>query len=173
LVFDQFLGWLTLAEAEQMPSGARDLSRHCSSAPSGLTLSLSISVGLLFLGILLNLVRSLFIFLTDFVELLHVFEKVGASLQSDEKFGFLAVATVVGGLHGNGFSSDLLEGCVFVSTKTHVSIGQLKLERQKAHTLSKHSLAVDNSAARKRQHSTPDAGVKSDGRHKGGKRWDE
>ncbi len=113
-----------------MPGGARDLARRRSSATSGLTLSLSISVGLLFLGILLNLVRSLFVFLADLVELLHVFEKVGASLQSDKKFGFLAVATVVGGLYGNGFSSDLLEGGVFVPTKKHVSIGQLKLERQ-------------------------------------------
>lgn len=100
-----------------MPAVARDRGRQCSSAPPGLTLSLSISVGLLFLGILLNLVRSLFVFLADLVELLHVFEKVGASLQSDEKFGFLAVATVVGGLHGNGFSSNLLKGRVFVPKK--------------------------------------------------------
>jgi len=78
-----------------MPGWARDPARHRSSTPSGLTLSLSISVGLLFLGILLNLVRSLFVFLTDLVELLHVLEKVGASLQSDKKFSFLAVATVV------------------------------------------------------------------------------
>ena len=110
-----------------MPSGARDRAGHCSSAPSGLTLSLSISVGLLFLGILLNLVRSLFVFLADLVELLHVFEKVSASLQSDEKFGFLAVATVVGGLHGNGFSSDLLEGGILVPKNQLVRIHSTNL----------------------------------------------
>ena len=106
---------------------ARDHAGHCSKTQEVSTLSLSISVGLLFLGILLNLVRSLFVFLADLVELLHVFEKVGASLQSDKKLGFLAVTTVVGGLHGNGFSSDLLEGGILVPKNQLVRIHSTNL----------------------------------------------
>lgn len=44
----------------------------------------SFSVCLLFLGIFLNLVGSLFVLLTDFVELLHVFKELGTTLQGDE-----------------------------------------------------------------------------------------
>ena len=63
----------------------------------------------------MNLVRSLFILLADFIEFFHVFEKVGASLQCNEKFGLLAFPTVVGCLHSDSFSSDLLKGGVLVS----------------------------------------------------------
>lgn len=52
----------------------------------------------------MNLVRSLFVLLTDIVELLHVLKELGAALESDEKLGFLAVTSIVGGgLHVNGF----------------------------------------------------------------------
>ena len=68
---------------------------------------LLISVGFLFLRIFLNLVRSLFVLLTDFVEPLHVLKEVGAALKSDEKLGFLAVIPVVrGGLHVNCLGSN-------------------------------------------------------------------
>ena len=74
-----------------------------------------ISVGFLFLRIFLNLVRSLFVLLADFVELLHVLKELGAALESDEKLGFLAVTSVVGGgLHVNCLSPDRLEGSVLV-----------------------------------------------------------
>ena len=79
---------------------------------------LLISVGFLFLRIFLNLVRSLFVLLADFVELLHVLKELGAALESDEKLGFLAVISVVGGgLHVNGLCPDRLEGGVLVSRK--------------------------------------------------------
>jgi len=98
-------------------SVARDLTDFLQVVAIKWVQRLLISVGFLFLRIFLNLVRSLFVLLADFVELLHVLKELGAALESDEKLGFLAVATVVGGLYGNGFSSDLLEGCVFVPTK--------------------------------------------------------
>lgn len=64
----------------------------------------------------MNLVRSLFVLLADFVKLLHVLKELGATLESDEKLGFLAVISVVsGGLHVNGLCPDRLEGGVLVS----------------------------------------------------------
>jgi hypothetical protein len=44
----------------------------------------SISNCSLFFGFFLNLVRGLLVLLTDFVELLHVIEKLCAALKSDE-----------------------------------------------------------------------------------------
>lgn len=66
------------------------------------------------LGLLLEFVGGLFVLLTDFVELSHVLEEVGASLESDEKLGLLAIASVVGGLNCDGLGSDFLECCVIV-----------------------------------------------------------
>lgn len=47
------------------------------------------------LGLFLKLAGVLLVFLTDLVELPHVLKEVGASLESDEKLGLLAVASVV------------------------------------------------------------------------------
>lgn len=44
----------------------------------------SVSIRLLFLGFFLNLVRGLLVLLTDLIELLHVIEKLCATLQSNE-----------------------------------------------------------------------------------------
>ena len=73
------------------------------------------SLGLLFVGLFLELSGGLFIFLTNFIEFLHVLKELWTSLESDEKFGLLTVAAVVGGLHSDGLGSDLLEGGVVVS----------------------------------------------------------
>ena len=85
--------------------------------PAG-RMSLSISVGLLFLGFLLNLVGGLLVLLSDVVELLHVLEELVAPAQRDEELGLLAVAAVARGLHSNGLRADLLESGVLVSTDT-------------------------------------------------------
>jgi len=66
------------------------------------------------LGLFLHLVGGLFVLLTDFVELPHVLEEVGASLERDEKLRLLAVASVVRGLNCDGLGSDLLESGVVV-----------------------------------------------------------
>jgi len=80
---------------------------------------LLISVGFLFLRIFLDLVRSLFVLLADFVEPLHVLEEIGAALESDEKLGFLAVIPVVGGgLHVNCLGPNRGEGGVIVPKVT-------------------------------------------------------
>ena len=47
------------------------------------------------LGLFLKLAGVLLVFLTDLVELPHVLEEVGASLESDEKLGLLAIASIV------------------------------------------------------------------------------
>ena len=47
------------------------------------------------LRLFLKLVGVLLVFFTDLVELPHVLEEVGASLESDEKLGLLAVAPIV------------------------------------------------------------------------------
>ena len=47
------------------------------------------------LGLFLKLVGVLLVLFTDLVELPHVLEEVGASLESDEKLGLLAVAPIV------------------------------------------------------------------------------
>ena len=47
------------------------------------------------LGLFLKLVGVLLVFFTDLVELPHVLEEVGASLERDEKLGLLAVAPIV------------------------------------------------------------------------------
>ncbi len=73
------------------------------------------------LGLLLEFVGGLFVLLTDFVELSHVLEEVGASLESDEKLGLLAIASVVGGLNCDGLGSDFLE-CGIVVPKTQKKI---------------------------------------------------
>lgn len=62
----------------------------------------------------MKLVGSLFVLFTDLIELLHVFEEVGASLEGDEKLCFLAVASIVRGLNCDGLGSDLLECGVVV-----------------------------------------------------------
>ena len=43
----------------------------------------------------MKLVGVLLVFLADLVELPHVLEEVGASLERDEKLGLLAVAPIV------------------------------------------------------------------------------
>ena len=97
---------------------ARDLTDFLQVVAIKWVQRLLISVGFLFLRTFLNLVRSLFVLLADFVELLHVLKELGAALESDEKFGFLAVISVVGGgLHVNGLCPDRLEGGVLVSRK--------------------------------------------------------
>lgn len=99
-------------------SVARDLTDFLQVVAIKWVQRLLISVGFLFLRIFLNLVRSLFVLLADFVELLHVLKELGAALESDEKLGFLAVISVVGGgLHVNGLCPDRLEGGVLVSRK--------------------------------------------------------
>ena len=62
----------------------------------------------------MKLVGGLFILFADFVELPHVLEEVGASLESDEKLSLLAIASVVRGLNCDGLGSDLLECGVVV-----------------------------------------------------------
>ena len=47
------------------------------------------------LGFFLELAGSLLVLFTDLVELPHVLEEVGASLESDEKLGLLAIASIV------------------------------------------------------------------------------
>lgn len=54
-----------------------------------------------------------FVLFFDFIELLHVVEELTASLQSDEKFGFLAVTSRA--LNSDSSGSDLLELGVIVS----------------------------------------------------------
>lgn len=81
------------------------------------------------LGLLLEFVGGLFVLFTDFVELSHVLEEVGASLESDEKLGLLAIASVVGGLNCDGLGSDFLECCVIVPIK---STRKVSLQSQKA-----------------------------------------
>jgi len=48
-----------------------------------------------FLGLFLKLVGGLFVLFANFVELPHVLKEVRASLESDEKLGLLAIASVV------------------------------------------------------------------------------
>ena len=43
----------------------------------------------------MKLVGGLFVLFTNFVELPHVLKEVRASLESDEKLGLLAIASVV------------------------------------------------------------------------------
>lgn len=82
------------------------------------------------LGLLLELVGGLFVLLADFVELPHVLEEVGASLESNEKLGLLAVASVVGGLNCDGLGSDFLECGVVVPIK---ATRKVSLQSQKGH----------------------------------------
>ena len=69
------------------------------------------------LRLFLKLVGSLFVLFTDFIELLHVLEEIGRSLEGDEKLCLLAVASVVGGLDCDSLGSDLLE-CGIVVPKS-------------------------------------------------------
>ena len=66
----------------------------------------------------MKLVSGLFVLLTDLVKLPHVLEKVGASLEGNEKLGFLAIASIVRGLNCDGLGSDLLESGVVVPIQT-------------------------------------------------------
>ena len=66
------------------------------------------------LGLLLELVGGLFVLLTDLVELPHVLEELGASLERDEELRLLAVASVVRGLNCDGLGSDFCECGVVV-----------------------------------------------------------
>lgn len=85
----------------------------------GVQLSLGVS-----LLLLLELAGGLLVLLADLVELLHVLEEVGTPLEGNEELGLLAVTPlVVGGLHRDRLSSNLLEGGVVVSANTS------KLER--------------------------------------------
>ena len=62
----------------------------------------------------MELVGGPFVLLADLVELPHVLEEVGASLEGDEKLGLLAVAPVVRSLNCDGLGSDFLECGVVV-----------------------------------------------------------
>ena len=62
-----------------------------------------------------GLLSKLFILLADFIEFLHVVEEVGASLKSDEEFGFLAVSVTSWTLHGDSSRSNLLKDGIVVS----------------------------------------------------------
>ena len=73
-------------------------SRHADSLGSGGVLRLFLKLA----GVLLVL-------LTDLVELPHVLEEVGGSLEGDEKLGLLAVASVVRSLNSDRLRPDLLE----------------------------------------------------------------
>ena len=74
---------------------------------------------LMILGLLLELVGSLFVLLADLVELLHVLKELRAALESNEKLGFLVVTSVAGGgLHIYGFCPDRFEGGVLISKLT-------------------------------------------------------
>jgi hypothetical protein len=91
--------------------------------------SLSISVGLGFLGLLLNLVGGLLVLLADFVELLHVLEEVGAPAQRNEQLGLLAIAAVVRGLHSNGLGANLVERSILVPAAQNESITNFQICR--------------------------------------------
>ena len=80
------LGAAAASACPQSPSGP---GRSCS---AGAERSLG---GSAVLGFLLQLVGGLFVLFANLVELPHVIEEVGASLESDEKLGLLAVASVV------------------------------------------------------------------------------
>ena len=62
----------------------------------------------------MKLVGGLLVLFTNLVELAHVLEEVGASLESDEELGLLAIASVVRGLNCDGLGSDFLESRVVV-----------------------------------------------------------
>ena len=71
-----------------------------------------LGVGLAFRSLRVLGGKSLILF-SDLIELPHVLEEIGASLQGDEKLGLLAVSLL--SLHSDGSGSDLLEGGIFVS----------------------------------------------------------
>lgn len=70
------------------------------------------------LGLFVQLGGGPFVLLADFIELPHVLEEVGASLERDEELRLLAVSSVVGGLNCDGLGSDLLESGVVVPIST-------------------------------------------------------
>ena len=61
-----------------------------------------------------------------FAEIFHVLKEVGASLESDEKFRLLAVASVVRRLNCDGLGSDLLESGVVVPIFTSDRLASAK-----------------------------------------------
>lgn len=73
-----------------------------------------LGVGLTFCSLRVLGGKSLILF-SDLVELPHILEEIGASLQGDEKLGLLAVSLLP--LHSDGSGSDLLEGGIFVSKR--------------------------------------------------------
>jgi hypothetical protein len=76
----------------------------------------------------LNLVGGLLVLLANFVEFLHVLEEVGTPAQSDEELGLLAIPAVVGGLHSNSLSANLMESSVLVpKKKQRVSITNFQI----------------------------------------------
>ena len=77
-------------------------------------------VGLWLIGLTLGGIGCIFggeslVLFSDLVELPHVLEEIGASLQGDEKLGLLAISLLP--LHSDGSGSDLLEGGVLVSKR--------------------------------------------------------
>merc|ERR1712110_181730 len=77
-------------------------------------------VGLWLIGLTLGGIGGIFggeslVLFSDLVELPHVLEEIGASLQGDEKLGLLAISLLP--LHSDGSGSDLLEGGVLVSKR--------------------------------------------------------
>lgn len=69
------------------------------------------------LGLFLELVGGPFVLLADLVELPHVLEEVGASLEGDEELSLLAITPVVRSLNCDGLGSDFLECGVVVPDK--------------------------------------------------------
>ena len=64
-------------------------------------------------GWLLYLLGEFFVLLSDLVELLHSLFEIGASFQSDEQLGSLAIASVT--LHNDCLGLDLLKSGIVVS----------------------------------------------------------
>ena len=73
----------------------------------------------------MELVGGPFVLLADLVELPHVLEEVGASLEGDEKLGLLAVAPVVRSLNCDGLGSDFLECGVVVPIQKMNKVSQI------------------------------------------------
>ena len=72
------------------------------------------------IGILVVVLGGKFlVLLSDFVELFHVLKEVLASLQGDEKFGFLGVSSA--SLNSDGSCSNLLEYGIIVSKNSTMS----------------------------------------------------
>lgn len=81
----------------------------------------------------MELVGGPFVLLADLVELPHVLEEVGASLEGDEKLGLLAVAPVVRSLNCDGLGSDFLECGVVVPIQKMNKVSQICISGVQPH----------------------------------------